>query len=356
VRDWEPKNPLEQLKRFGEHVMFGPAEKYALDLLDEVERFRPDGLAIDCLLLGALMGAERSGLPTVSLMHMVCQLPLRGIPPFGMGLRRARGPLGHLRDRVLWRVIARTLDGLGLASLNGARARLGLPPVARTSDVMQRAHQVLVLTSAAFDFVPDPLPSHVRYVGAPVDDPSWVEPWTSPFPEDGAPLVLVGLGSTFQNQGALVQRTIDALGSLPVRGLVTLGKVFEPSEFQARPNVQVVASAPHAAILPSARAVIAHGGHGTVIKSLFAGVPLVCIPLGRDQKDNAVRTVEAGAGVALKPTASAKAIARAVRRLLDEPHFHDCARRLAGRMRQERESDGAVEALESLAVARVAAA
>jgi MGT family glycosyltransferase len=355
VRDWEPRNPLEQLKRFARHIMFGPAELYARDVLDEVERFRPDGLAVDCVLYGALLGAERSGLPTVSLMHMVCQLPLRGIPPFGLGLGRAQGPLGHLRDRLGWRVLLRILDGVGLTSLNAARTKLGLPPVAHAADVMQRVHRVLVLTSAAFDFVPDPLPPHVRYAGAPVDDPAWVEPWHSPFPDEQAPLVLVGLGSTFQNQGALVQRTIDALGGLPVRGLVTLGKVFEPSEFQARPNVHVVASAPHAAILPSARAVISHGGHGTVIKALYARAPVLCIPLGRDQKDNAARTVAAGAGLTLAPTASVKTIARAVSRLLDESHFRDAARQLAERMRRERETDVAVEELESLGVERAAA-
>ena len=37
-----------------------------------------------------------------------------------------------------------------------------------------------------------------------------------------------------------------------------------------------------------------------MLKSLAAGVPLVCIPMGRDQKDNTVRVLRLGAGVRLK--------------------------------------------------------
>jgi UDP:flavonoid glycosyltransferase YjiC (YdhE family) len=125
-------------------------------------------------------------------------------------------------------------------------------------------------------------------------------------------------------------------------------RVFEPSEFQARANVHVVGSAPHATILPLASAVIAHGGHGTVIKALAGGVPVLCIPLGRDQGENATRTVETGAGLALRPSASAAAIAGAVRRLLDEPAFRAAARAVSERIRAERQTDTAVEALEAL--------
>lgn len=348
VRDWEAKNPIEGVKRFGEHVFFGPAEKYARDVLAEVERFRPDALAIDCLLLGALIGAEKSGRPTASIMHMVCQLPLRGVPPFGLGLRRARGPLGHLRDRVLWALLQRTMDGIGLERVNAARAALGLGPVAHAFDMMQRADAVLVLTSRAFDPGPDPLPAHVRYVGPQIDDPAWAAPFRSPFDDEAGPLVLVGFGSTFQNQGALVQRTIDAMGTLPVRGLVTLGRVFEPAEFQERPNVRVLGSAPHGAILPQTSAVVAHGGHGTVIKALSAGVPVLCVPLGRDQKENATRVVEAGAGLALAPSASPRALAAAIRRLLDEPSFREAARAQAAKIAEQRATDLAVEELEAL--------
>src|SRR5262245_57302017 len=227
IRDWEPGSPLSKLKRLGEHLMFGPAEHYARDVLDEVERFKPNAIAVDYVLFGAVCGAERSGLPSATLMHTPCTLPVPGVPPIGFGLGQARGPLGRLRDRPGWWLILHSFNRLGRTRLNAARTAIGLAPLPHVAEIFWRLPRTLILTSPAFDFVPTTLPKGVSYMGAPLDDPSWVEPWTSPFPAADAakPLVLVGLGSTFQDQAALTQRVIDALGGLPVRGLVTLGNV-----------------------------------------------------------------------------------------------------------------------------------
>ena len=92
-----------------------------------------------------------------------------------------------------------------------------------------------------------------------------------------------------------------------------------------------------------------HAGHGTVIKALAAGVPVVAIPLGRDQLDNAARVQHHGAGLRLKTKAKPEAIAQAVRRVLDEPSFAAGAERLAAAIAAETASDRAAEELEELA-------
>ena len=79
----------------------------------------------------------------------------------------------------------------------------------------------------------------------------------------------------------------------------------------------VVERAPHSEVLRHASAVVTHAGHGTVIKALAAGVPVVALPLGRDQLDNAARVAHHGAGLRLKPDAKPEAIAKAVRRVLE---------------------------------------
>ena len=56
---------------------------------------------------------------------------------------------------------------------------------------------------------------------------------------------------------------------------------------------------PHRALLPHAQLVVTHGGIGTIMAAFDAGVPLVCLPLGRGQPGNAARVAELGAGVAL---------------------------------------------------------
>ena len=109
-------------------------------------------------------------------------------------------------------------------------------------------------------------------------------------------MVLVAMSSIFQNQAGTLHRIAAALGQLPVRAVLTTGRAVDPGQIPAPDNVRVVVAAPHRAILAEAAAVVTHAGHGTVLKSLASGVPLVCVPMGRDQKDNTVRVLRLGAG------------------------------------------------------------
>ena len=65
------------------------------------------------------------------------------------------------------------------------------------------------------------------------------------------------------------------------------------------PNVTVRGFVPHHLVLPHMAAVISHGGLSTITAALTAGVPLVCIPQGRDQSDNAERVAASGVGRAV---------------------------------------------------------
>jgi UDP:flavonoid glycosyltransferase YjiC (YdhE family) len=146
----------------------------------------------------------------------------------------------------------------------------------------------------------------------------------------------------------VLERAATALGSLPVRGLVTTGPSLPVEAIAAPANVTVVERAPHSQVLRHASAVVTHAGHGTVIKSLADGVPLVALPLGRDQLDNAARVAHHGAGLRLKPKAGADTMANAVRRIIEEPSFGVNARRLAEAIAVETAEDRAAEELEAL--------
>jgi UDP:flavonoid glycosyltransferase YjiC (YdhE family) len=94
---------------------------------------------------------------------------------------------------------------------------------------------------------------------------------------------------------------------------------------------------------------ITHGGHGTVMKALIAGVPLVVVPLGRDQPDNAGRVVYAGAGIRLRRNASASTLQTAIGRVIEDPRYRAAARRMAARLASERDDNRAVDELEQVA-------
>ena len=348
IRDWEPVSPLAQIRRIGDHVMFGPSAAYARDLLETIDRVRPDALAVDCLSFGAIIGAEKSGIPAALLVHFPIHAPAEGVTPFGLGLHPARGLLGRFRDRALLAVMRR-LFRFGLAPVNAARQELGLAPVREVFDQLHALSRSLVLTSHEYDFVPPGLPEQVRYVGPQLDDPAWPEPWTPTRSADSRlPLVVTSLGSTYQRQEKTFGAIVQALGKLPVRGFATLGAIGPPASPAPR-NVTVIPSAPHASVFPLASAVVCHGGHGTVMKALAHGLPLVVMPFGRDQKDNGARVEVVGAGLSLSPNASPARIAVAIRRVLEEPGFREGAQRMAAIIGRDVREDRAVVEMETLA-------
>ncbi len=95
---------------------------------------------------------------------------------------------------------------------------------------------------------------------------------------------------------------------------------------------------------------VTHCGHGTTIKALAAGVPLVCLPMGRDQNDVAARVVHRGAGVRLDPGAPAEQIAAAVRGVIDDPSYAAAAGRIAASIAEETAEDRAVAEIEAVLV------
>lgn len=85
-------------------IMHDMALPIARDLTREIAASGADVVATDFMLLGGYLAAENAAVPVAALVHTVCPLPAPGLPPTGLGLAPADGPLGRLRDRVLWRV------------------------------------------------------------------------------------------------------------------------------------------------------------------------------------------------------------------------------------------------------------
>ncbi|HEX2054133.1 MAG TPA: glycosyltransferase [Actinomycetota bacterium] len=345
VRDWDTDDPAEAFVRTRDRLSVGPAARFAADVRDEIERRRPAALLTEMLIFGPLVAAEAAGVPAIVLNPTINIIPADGVPPFGFGFLPAASAAERERDRQFLAIGMKGWDG-ALEALNDARRQHGLPPVDHVLDQGRSAARVLVLTSRAFDFQ-GPLPPTVKYCGPRLEDPSWVpDRWEAPAGDD--PLVLVAMSSEFQGHRSLLQRTVDALGGLPVRAVVTTGPGLDPSSLLAPPNVQVVESAPHGQVLRHARLVVTHAGHGTVIKSLAAGVPLVCLPLGRDQLDIAARVVHSGTGRRLDPGSPAEEIRAAVGEVLGNPDYSAAAGRMSRAIAEEVAEDHAVAEIEAV--------
>jgi MGT family glycosyltransferase len=157
-------------------------------------------------------------------------------------------------------------------------------------------HAVFVACPQAFDTAMPDLPANVRYVGAIRDAPPAAErasPWGR---TDGSPRVLVAFSTTYQHQEDVLRRVATALAALPVQAIMTVGTVVDPGVIAPAPNVALHRYLPHAALLPDCAVVVTHAGFGTVMTVLVHGVPLLCLPMGRDQHENAARIAACGAG------------------------------------------------------------
>lgn len=324
--DWRRRWPPSVVRSICEAVMTGPAASYAVDTLDLVDSFRPDLIVSNELLFGVMAAAEAKRLKIALLTANVWCFPTRtDLPPFGPGFPQASTRFQQQREAGARAMIARMYN-VGLRPLNAARAQLGLSPLAHTLDQLNAAQLVMLGTSGAFDFGADPAPPPFAYAGPLGEAPTWAAPAAADLITAGVPNVLVSFSTTYQGQEKAIARSIRAMAGLPVAGIVTLGPALRPEQVGQAPNVKVVESASHDALVPRCAAVICHGGHGTVLRPLMHGVPVICLPMGRDHADNAARVVARGAGVRLSRDAGVWAIRRALRTVLGDQSY----RRRAG--------------------------
>src|SRR5829696_6468320 len=176
-------------------------------------------------------------------------------------------------------------------------------------------------------------PGIQRHRPPPAAEPSPLpEAW---WPGDDRPLVYVSFGSiapTFGFFGMLVGAVLGQLAALDVRVLFTVGDAVDLATLpDPPPNARIEGWIPQAGVLPHAAAFLTHGGFGSTLGALHAGVPLVVVPLFADQPFNARRVAAVRAGIALEggPDALPR-VGEAVNEVLGDPSYAEFARALAG--------------------------
>jgi MGT family glycosyltransferase len=330
-------------------VCFDPAADYALDVLDEVDRAGADAVLSIDVVFGAVLAAEAARVPIALLSPHVSIRPLPGLPPIASGLAQPTTPEEQAQIAAASGRLDQLVDGFQ-PIINAACRRLGIAGLSHVMQLFDRPARILLAISQAFDFEADSLPENVRYVGPLLDQPSWSQPWEAPWPADSArPRVLIACSTGAQGQRDLMQRVIDAMGSVEVDAVATAGPNLDIADLHAPGNVRLLHSAPHDSVMREVSLVVTQGGHGTVNRALIHGLPLLVLPMARDQGDNATRVEAKGAGLQLQPTAPEADIAAAVNRLLREPLFRERARGLGKAIKADIDASPLVSEMEAIA-------
>lgn len=111
----------------------------------------------------------------------------------------------------------------------------------------------------------------------------------------------------------ILRRSILETATRCSQVLVAAGPESDPAALSELPtHVQVERYVDQAHVLTHVDVAIHHGGSGTTLGCLAAGVPQVITPQGADQFHNADRLTELGLGVAVMNDAKPGAVAAAV--------------------------------------------
>ena len=283
VREFIPQD--QEYAYAAEHIFFG--KSYQSDLRPVIETLRPDVVMVDVNLRYGILEGLRVRQPLIVLCHI-----LYGLAAHGDDTASPYFP-----------------------ELAQAATRDGVPGFSSRRAMMDMADRVLVFGFAGFD----PLSGaeageNVLHVGPLRAADAGQSSWVQRLPD--RKFVLIALSTSDQNQGAILQRLCDACAQLDVEAVVTTGPMVAPESLDTSENVTAINYVNHDEVLPVADLLVTHAGHGTVAAGLTHGVPMLCIPFGRDQNLNADRVQKLGLGAVLDPDSQTDVLRRAIRDML----------------------------------------
>ena len=227
-------------------------------------------------------------------------------------------------------------------------AARAVPLLTRYAALLGAPSLVLHATDPVFDYSFGELPERHHYCGPlgvwepPADTPEYVD-------DHGDPWVLVTLSSQLQDDAPLASAALAAVAGLPVRAVVTTSD-HDPASFGSVPeHVHVERYASHSALLARGALLVSHAGHGSVMKALWHGRPMVLVPWGRDQPGVAARAAALGvAEVVPREHVDAPTLARAIESALGDERMRAAAERHGARLRATDPPAEAARLLETL--------
>ena len=194
-------------------------------------------------------------------------------------------------------------------------------------------------------------PPQARVTGFPFYRPSAqsLDPRLRRFLEGGDPPLVFTLGTTAVNDpGVFFEESAAAARQLGLRAVLLIGRGNQERCESRSCDLIAVPYAPHELVFPSACAIVHQGGIGTLSESLLAGKPMLIMPYGHDQADNAWRARRLGvARVISRGRYRSTVVGRELRRLLDDRTCQATVASVARRISRERGVESAADLIEA---------
>jgi UDP:flavonoid glycosyltransferase YjiC (YdhE family) len=292
------------------------AVRAARDTQPLIRELDPEVVVADILTVAGSLAAQLEERPWVTLVPHVLPTGEPGFPVYSVGAVYPRTALGA----AMWRRFRPMLmkgEEQGRRELNGARERLGLPPLDYVQGGISRQLS-LVATFPQLEYPRvEPAP-WVRVTGPLL----WELPSAEvDVPPGDDPLVLVAPSTSQDPENRLLRAALEGLADEPVRVLAVASRA-SGTPVTPPPNAKVVDWIRYSQAMPSCAAVVCHAGHGTIALSLASGTPVVACPHAGDMAETSARIRWAGAGVSLpRRFHTPRGVRLALRRLLSDPSY-----------------------------------
>ncbi len=168
------------------------------------------------------------------------------------------------------------------------------------------------------------------------------------FLDDGEPPIVFTLGTSAAGApGDFYEESAGAVERLGRRAVMLVGRYADmPARSHWPSSIFAAGYAPHAALFRRALAVVHHGGVGTLAQALRAGRPMLVVPHGHDQPDNAARAARLGlARVVDARRYRAARAARHLRALVAQPRYAARAAEIGRQVAEEHGCEAACRAI-----------
>jgi UDP:flavonoid glycosyltransferase YjiC (YdhE family) len=148
--------------------------------------------------------------------------------------------------------------------------------------------------------------------------------------DNGEPTVYISFGST-GDLDRFLRKSYEALANSPYRFVVTTGgQLPKDTEAMAPDNFLFADYAPGDEIIKHCKALVFHGGNGTMYQALAAGVPMIALPHTEEQDINARLCDLHGFGKRLKPRHGVgERLILSLDEIIENPGYTEAARHYA---------------------------
>ncbi len=253
-----------------------------LERMIEIEK--PDCVLHDAMNLWGKLSGIRSKTPSVSLvtsmvLHPAVLLKYTKflLPDYFRLIKHTKDTFQIFKDyRNLYKKVGRRVPFITDMFINSEKLNL-------------------VFTSKYFQPCSDRLSRQFKFVG-----PIIYERPEDPLPVNtaGKPIIYIALGTIYNDNTQLYRTFIKILSDTPYRIYLSYGNHIKPQDLGEIPeNITIGSYLPQLSILKKASLFISHGGMNSVNESLYFGVPMLFFPFIQEQKANASRVEELGAGI-----------------------------------------------------------